>query len=365
MTMRKTVQALALCCVAALGIFSMIASGPPRPPSPSAPAAPTLLSLEIPNNVFGNAFSGIAPAIPATATAPATYFVLPLLPTTAPIVRTVLRTPYPSDLAVTATDTSRGVSATLPQLPSGSTGTSTGFFQVISLVPNDPATWTIVIRYPDSFQGSKSISTSITDTVGGTPSPPLTFVMAFRGSTVTVTRVTANNDGRIRSNPPGIDCPGVCSFDFMTSTSVLLAQSVVSNSTEFTGWTGNCSGTGGCLVQLLAPGAAIIPVNPSVTANFRIRANTSIPPTMLCPTAPLVAGRRWVAQPHCGSPPPLGATLQCDAQGYFCCGVSGGVATARCPGGNETPATCAADSLGVFGSNLTLIQPGGCYERSP
>lgn len=363
MTIRRFAQALGLCGVAALGIFSIIASNP-KPAT--APAAPTMLSLQIPNNAFGTGFAGVTPAVFPTATTPANYFVLPLLPTTAPVVRAFLSSPYPSGLAVTATGATGGPTVTLPQIPSGTPGPSTGYFQVISVTPNNPATWHIVIRYPNSFQGSKSISTMISDTVGGLASAPLTFVMSFRGSTVMVSRVTQNNDGRVRSNPPGIDCPTVCTFDFLSSTSVMLTQSVTSNSTEFTGWTGNCSGTGNCTVQLLAPGPPIIPVNPTVTANFRIHtSNTPIPATMSCPAAPLIAGKRWVGQPNCGSPPPLGATLQCDASGYFCCGVSGGTPTAHCPGGNETAATCAKDSMGVFGSNEQLIQPGGCYESDP
>jgi hypothetical protein len=364
MTIRRLAQALGLCGVAALGIYSMIASGPNNQGG-AAPAAPTVLSLEIPSNAFGAGFSGVTPAIVATATTPASYFVLPLLPTTAPIVRVNLRSPYPSDLSVTATDVTRSVTATIPFKSSGSQAPSTEYFEVVSVTPNNPANWLIYVRYPSSFQGSKSIRTMISDTVGGVASAPLTFVMGFRGSTVTVSIVTQNNDGRITSNPAGIDCPGTCSADFLTTTNVILGQSVTSNSTEFIGWTGNCSGTGNCSVSLLAPGPAIIPTNATVTANFRIHSNTSIPATMLCPAAPLLPGKTWVGQPSCGSPPPLGATLLCDAGGYFCCGVSGGTPTAHCPGGNETGVSCGGDSLGVFGSNAQLIQPGGCYINNP
>jgi hypothetical protein len=363
MTTRRPLQVLGLCGVAALGIFSMIASGPkPKPPGGGAPTAPSMLSLEIPSTTFGAGFSGVRPAVLSTATTPANYFVLPLLTTTAPIVRVVLSSAYPGDLTVTATDVSRGQTVTLPKIASGVAGPSTGSFQVVSL---NPPTWTIRVRYPDSFQGSKLISTSISGVVGGVTSAPLSFSMSFRGSTVTVSIVTANNDGRVTSNPAGIDCPGTCSFDFLTSTSVVLTQSVLRNQTEFIGWTGGCSGMGNCNVGLLAPGAPIIPVNPSVTANFRIHTNTQItPPTALCPM-PMVTGMRWVEPPNCGTPPPLGATLQCDSQGYFCCGVSGGTATARCPGGNQTGVTCAKDSLGVTPGNELLIQPGGCYVSAP
>jgi hypothetical protein len=360
MAIRRLAQALGLCGVAALGLISIIASGPMPPQPNSPPAAPSMITLQIPTNSLG-VYSGVTPAVPPTATMQANYFVLPLITTTAPIVRVLFSSPYPSDLMVTATDVTNGQTVTLPKLASGSPMPSTGAFQVVSVTPN--GTWNIVVRYPNTFQGSKVITTAISDVVGGVASAPLAFSMSFMGSTVTVSIVTANNDGRVTSNPSGIDCPGTCSADFLTTTNVNLTQSVLHNQTEFTGWTGNCAGMGGCNVHLLAPGAPIIPVNPSVTANFRIHTNTPIP-TVSCPML-TITGKRWVETPNCGTPPPLGATLLCDAQGYFCCGTSGGTATPRCPGGNETAVTCAKDSLGVTPSNELLIQPGGCYETAP
>jgi len=356
---RKRSTVFATVLVASIGI--LLASCQ-TPTGGGPPAAPTMLSLEIPSNAFGNGFSGITPAVFPTATTPANYFVLPLLTTTSPIVRAVVRSPYPSDLTVTAT--SGGQTVTLPQIPSSNQGPATGYFQVISVTPNNPATWVIVIRYPNSFQGSKSISTMISDTVGGVASAPLPFTMSFRGSTVSVSIVTANNDGRVTSNPAGIDCPGTCSADFLGWTSVVLSQGVLHNQTQFTGWTGNCVGSGNtCTVQLLAPGPAIIPVNPTVTANFRIHTNTSIPPTMTCPAAPLIPGKRWVTQPNCGKV--LFTTLQCDANGYFCCGAQTGAATPRCSGQNETNVTCSTDPLVGGPVNQQLIQPGGCYVPDP
>lgn len=270
MTIRGLAQALALCGVAALGIFSVIACNPtPRPSTP--PPAPILLSLEIPNDAFGYGFAGVTPAIRAAGTTPANYFVLPLLPTSGPIVRVVLELPTNSVLSVTATDVSRGQTATLPFIsPPGpsSPGPTTGYFYLHSITSNSSLFY---IRYPNSFQGSKAIRTMITDTVGGVASAPLTFDMSFRGSTLTVSIATENNDGRVTSNPPGIDCPGVCTADFLNTTSVVLGQSVTRNATEFIGWTGACTGTGNtCNVPLLAPGPPIIPTNPAVTANFKI-----------------------------------------------------------------------------------------------
>ncbi len=210
MTTRRLAQAFGLCVVAALGLFLIVASNPSGG-NQTPPAAPTLLSLEIPSNALGNGFAGVMPTLVATATTPANYSVLPLLPTTAPIVRVVLDTPSNSTLTVTATDVNRATpTVTLPMAPASSPGPTTGYYQVL----NAPSGWHIVVRYPNAFQGSKSIRTSITDTVGGLASAPLTFDMSFSGSTLMVSIVTANNDGRVTSNPPGIDCPGVCNFRF-------------------------------------------------------------------------------------------------------------------------------------------------------
>ena len=59
------------------------------------------------------------------------------------------------------------------------------------------------------------------------------------------------------------------------------------------------------------------------------------------------------------------ATRQCDANGYFCCGGQGGVATPRCNGGNETAVTCSTSTLTGGPVDQLLIQPGGCYVSSP
>lgn len=360
MTIKRIAQTLGLCGVAALGLLSMIASTPGPRPGGAPPVAPSNLTLAIPNDAFGHGFATLGPTTFPTATTPATYKVLPLLSTTAPVVRAYFSTPYPADLTVTVTDVTNGQTVALPQIPGGSTGSSTGFFQVANVGATNPATWTVIIRYPDSFQGSRSITTSIADVVGGQASAPLVYALTWMGKTVTVSIVTENSDGKITSNPPGIDCPGVCTFDFFGWSSVALTQSVLHNATEFLGWTGSCIGNGNpCSVQLRDAPVA-------VTANFRVHTSSAVPPIFSCSAPQQVTGKRWVSQPNCGTiPTSQGATLTCDAQGYFCCGVSGGNATARCSGHNETVVTCARDSLGVFAGDGELIQPGGCYVPDP
>jgi hypothetical protein len=274
MTIQRVAQAFGLGCIAVFGIVLIVASGGGTPPPSGPPAAPTLLSLELPNDAFGKGFAGTQPHIVATGTTPANYIVLPLLPTTAPIVRAVLDTPSNSSLTVRATDQDRATpTVTLPSSPASSPGPTTGYYQVL----NAPSGWHVVIRYPNAFQGSKSIRTSITDTVGGVASAPVMFDMNYRGSIVSVAIVTPNNDGRVTSSPPGIDCPGVCSFDFGNSggSNVLLNQSVLHNQTEFVGWTGSCMGPGPCSVSLQTPTPPVIPANPMVTANFRLHVNAA------------------------------------------------------------------------------------------
>ncbi|HZM46681.1 MAG TPA: hypothetical protein VFC14_17755 [Burkholderiales bacterium] len=359
MTIRRLVRVLGVCAVAAPAVLCMTActTTPPAPPAPSG------LTLEVPSATGG--FVSATPLIPATTSSAANFFVLPLASTTAPIVRATLSTPYPSELRMTVLDVTRNVTVDLPQLPSGSPMPSTGAFQVSSVTATNPASWVVVIRYPNSFQGSKSIRTFIADVVKGTTSLPLVFNMSFSGARLTVSIVTANNDGKVQSTPPGIDCPPTCSADFFVS-AVTLTQSVLHNQTQFTGWTGNCTGSGNsCPVLLVAPTVPPLPANASVTANFRVHTNTPIP-AMLCPgPAALVPGKRWVGEPNCGKIPiSQGATLGCNASGYFCCGVSGGKPTANCPGGNETMVTCAVDNMGVFAGSQ-LIQPGGCYVNDP
>jgi hypothetical protein len=357
-----------LASAAAVCAILVMAACAPMPPQPSPPAAPTLVSLEIPTDTFGKGFTGVTPAVPAMGTMPANFFVLPLQTATSPVVRAVLTSPYPAELRVTATDVGGGGQAvTLPQLASGSPMPSSGAFQVIRVTPNNPATWLIVVRYPDSFQGSRLIATAISDVVGGVASAPLPFSMSFDGATVTVSVTTATNgDGRVTSDPPGIDCPGACSAAFTATTDVRLTQSITRNQTQFIGWTGTCIGgnTGDtCRVPVRASG---IPLNVAVAADFRIRTSAPIPPADSSCRIPTITGMQWAARPNCGLAAREGAVADCDVQGWFCCGARDGKPSARCSGQNETPVTCQTDPMGGTGTiSQLLVQPGGCYESKP
>lgn len=61
--------------------------------------------------------------------------------------------------------------------------------------------------------------------------------------------VTVDGTGRVTSTPAAIDCPGACSSGFLPAEKVLLeAQSI--GGSVFTGWSGDCSGTGTCQVSM-------------------------------------------------------------------------------------------------------------------
>ena len=65
--------------------------------------------------------------------------------------------------------------------------------------------------------------------------------------------VTVSNpsSGTVVSSPPGINCAGSCVENFMAGTIVVL-QANPAAGFQFTGWSGDCSGTGSCVVTMSA-----------------------------------------------------------------------------------------------------------------
>jgi len=71
--------------------------------------------------------------------------------------------------------------------------------------------------------------------------------------------LAGNGGGSVTSSPTGINCGSACSSSFITGTTVALTATPNATS-NFTGWSGACSGTGACNVTLNAAA--------SVTATF-------------------------------------------------------------------------------------------------
>jgi hypothetical protein len=77
----------------------------------------------------------------------------------------------------------------------------------------------------------------------------VTATFTLKTYTLTVTKAGTGN-GRLSSNPKGIDCGGDCSDDYSHGTAVTLIAAADAGST-FDGWSGaGCSGTGGCVVTM-------------------------------------------------------------------------------------------------------------------
>jgi hypothetical protein len=112
--------------------------------------------------------------------------------------------------------------------------------------------------------------------------------------TLTVTR-TGDGTGTVMSSPAGIDCGSTCSHTFISGTQVTLIATNGANS-DFTGWSGACTGFGDCTLTLSADQA--------VTANFD---DTTPPPSkpVQC-VVPKLKGKKLTAartalrKHHCG-----------------------------------------------------------------
>jgi hypothetical protein len=103
--------------------------------------------------------------------------------------------------------------------------------------------------------------------------------------TVTVT-LGGSGTGRVTSSPTGIDCPGDCTQTYSSAQTVTLTAAATNGST-FTGWGGDCTGTGSCVV-------------PSGTVDRTISAEFTAPPAA-GPT-----GQRAAAVKHCKKKFPKG-----------------------------------------------------------
>jgi phospholipase C len=71
----------------------------------------------------------------------------------------------------------------------------------------------------------------------------------------------SSGTGTISSKPTGINCPGTCAATFTAGTAVTLTA-IPAASYSFNGWSGACSGTSGCVVDMTAA--------ESVTAAFTV-----------------------------------------------------------------------------------------------
>ena len=315
-------------------------------------AAPTFGELELPDPSAASNWSTFSTSNPPAE----------VLPTRGRAVRLWFYAPAGSVFAVSLRDLAGTTVATLPQNSGGQPPSEAGYFEILSEDANqNPAKFHMHVRAPlaladpanyDILVVHQSLRTDVAD------SNPM--VVALRARKVYTVTVTVTGDGKVTSSPGGITCGTSpsghpltdCSYEFGPGQVNLAAQGNNPNSITFQGWTGNCPP----MVQtcvLTLDGTARMVANASFGAG-------SSPTGSTCSAAPAVSGWRWIGKPGCGPIDMLpGVTVQCDAQGYFCCST-GSPSSPRCQGQKQTAADCTNQPN--QGLNARLIQPGGCYE---
>ena len=166
----------------------------------------------------------------------------------------------PNTTAVTVTDVTDTLPSGFTYTPSSTSGATTADPSIVG----QSLTWTGSISVPASGDISIHFSVTVSSTpgdyfnnAGGDASG---FTVAPTGdtakitvtgpvqSTLTVTKA-GSGSGTVASSPAGIDCGATCSASFSNGTVVSLTATPDAGST-FTGWTGDCTGTGACAVTM-------------------------------------------------------------------------------------------------------------------
>ncbi len=131
--------------------------------------------------------------------------------------------------------------------PDGTLGWTYNTDRVVRSSPVVAADGTI---YVGSWDSRLYAVNSLSSGLANTPWPMFRHdpTRVGRFPVLTVTR-SGTGTGTVTSVPSGIDCGAVCNKSYTTSTSVTLTAQVDSGSV-FSGWSGDCSGTGPCVVTL-------------------------------------------------------------------------------------------------------------------
>ena len=172
-------------------------------------------------------------------------------------------------------------------------GQNNGYQGIQLLLGNGDGTFQPVQDYL-AGPGNVLLPTSVGD-FNGDGAPDLA-VLDFENSILVLlnqTRVLKVNlagagHGSVTSSPAGINCPSKCVFGFSDGTVVTLSPHAAAGSV-FTGWSGACSGTGGCSVTMSAASAvtatftAVFPLTVSLAGTGKGTV-TSSPAGINCPT---------------------------------------------------------------------------------
>ena len=145
---------------------------------------------------------------------------------------------------------------------------------VVSLTPTPAGGWQFT-----GWSGDCSGNGACDVTMDQARSVTATFTQLFTLS------ASVAGSGSVTSVPAGIDCPGDCSEDYLSGTSVALTATP-SSGWQFTGWSGDCTGSGACNVTMdqarsvTATFTQVFTLTVSVTGSGSV---TSAPAGIDCP----------------------------------------------------------------------------------
>jgi len=183
------------------------------------------------------------------------------------------------DAVITASDVNTGWGCSFDSLAGGATNTCSGEIGI----PATLATGTYYLGAYADFTGSVAES----DETNNGLSADNSIAIASGVSSLVVTR-TGSGTGKVSSNPAGIDCGSQCSVNFATGAVVTLTA-IPSPGSTFSGWSGDCAGSGICRITVDAAR--------NVTAVFDAIAGTEIfPPNATLPsgwTMPITSDAAW------------------------------------------------------------------------
>ena len=142
--------------------------------------------------------------------------------------------------------------------------------------------------------GTKTVTLTVTDSdsaLNGGRTGSKAIQVTVQAPTQTLTVATSGSgSGTVTSSPAGINCGSTCSHAYATGTSVTLSATPASGSV-FSGWSGACSGTGGCTVTMSQAR--------SVTATFTPQSSAPICLVPKVKGKTLAAAKSALTQAHC------------------------------------------------------------------
>jgi alpha-tubulin suppressor-like RCC1 family protein len=112
-------------------------------------------------------------------------------------------------------------------------------------------------------------------------------VVGFEGPRTLTVSTAGTGAGTVVSTPAGIDCRSTCTHTFAFGTSIALTATADPGS-QFTGWSGDCGGTGPCSFTMSA--------NHSAVATFKQTAKCVVPRVV---GRGLAVAKRRIVRAHC------------------------------------------------------------------